>query len=174
MVYYNTQNHMVKIREASMEDIPLILSFIIETAEYEKMGTEVFATEESLTYALFNNNNDNKPKVIIAEFNGQPVGYALYFYNFSTFTGKPGLYLEDIFVKDHLRGIGIGKLLFLHLVKIAKEKGCPTMDWACLNWNTPSINFYKALGAVPLNQWTLFRLHEKEMNNLCEPANKDI
>lgn len=165
MVYYDTQIENVKIRETSIKDIPLILTFIKDTAKYEKMGDEVFATEESLKSALFGN-NDRKAEVIIAEFNGEPVGYALYFYNFSTFTGKAGLYLEDIFVKDTLRGSGIGKVLFLHLTQKAKEKGCPTMDWACLNWNTSSIDFYKSLGASQLNQWTLFRLNEEQLANL--------
>lgn len=166
MVYYNTQNKNVKIRETSIKDIPLILGFIKETAQYEKMRDEVFATEESLRNSLFSDNG-KKAEVVIAELNGQPVGYALYFYNFSTFTGKAGLYLEDIFVKDTVRGSGIGKLLFLHLAERAKEKGCPTMDWVCLDWNSKSIDFYKALGAVPLTQWTLFRLNEKEISGLC-------
>lgn len=165
MVYYNTQKENVKIRETSMEDIPLILTFIKETAEYEKMGNEVFATEDSLKEALFNHNN-KKAEVIIAELDGLPVGYALYFYNFSTFTGKAGLYLEDIFVKSSVRGSGIGKLLLLHLVKIATDKGCPTIDWTCLNWNEPSIKFYESLGATPLKQWTIFRLNKDAIKNL--------
>lgn len=162
-MYYSTSMENLKIREARIEDIPLILSFIKETAEYEKMLDDVTATEESLKEALFKN---DRAKVIFAELDGKPMGYALYFYNFSTFTGKAGLYLEDIFVKKAARGTGIGKILFNSLVQIAKENGCITMDWACLDWNKPSIEFYKSLGSIPMDGWTGYRLTKDEMNSI--------
>lgn len=165
MKYYDTNIENLKIRETSEEDCSLILSLIKEIAEYEKMSDEVIATEESLKESIFKN---NRAEVVILELDEKAVGYALFFYNFSTFIGKSGLYLEDIFIKKEARGRGIGKEVFKFLVKKAKEEGCKRMEWTCLNWNEPSIKFYKSLGAVPMDEWTIYRLTEKEINRLSE------
>lgn len=165
MKYYDTNIENLKIRETTEEDCSLILSLIKEIAEYEKMSDQVVATEESLKESIFEN---KRAEVVILELNGEAVGYALYFYNYSTFIGKSGLYLEDIFIKKEVRGKGIGKEVFKFLVKIAKEEGCKRMEWSCLDWNEPSIKFYKSLGAVPMDEWTVYRLTEKEINKLSE------
>ena len=165
MKYYDTSIDNLKIRETSEEDCGLILSFIKEIAEYEKLLEEVVATEETLKESIFNN---NRAEVVIVELDGKAVGYALYFYNFSTFNGKSGLYLEDLFIKKEFRGRGIGKEVFKFLVKKAKKEDCKRMEWSCLDWNEPSIKFYKSLGAVPMDEWTVYRLTEKEINKLSE------
>ncbi|MDU5105456.1 GNAT family N-acetyltransferase [Clostridium sp.] len=165
MKYYDTNIENLKIRETTEEDCSLILSLIKEIAEYEKMSDQVVATEESLKESIFEN---KRAEVVILELNGEAVGYALYFYNYSTFIGKSGLYLEDIFIKKEARGKGIGKEVFKFLVKKAKEEGCKRMEWTCLNWNEPSIKFYKSLGATPMDEWTIYRLTEKEINKLSE------
>ena len=165
MKYYDTNIENLEIRETSEEDCSLILSLIKEIAEYEKMSDEVIATEESLKESIFKN---NRAEVVILELDEKAVGYALFFYNFSTFIGKSGLYLEDIFIKKEARGRGIGKEVFKFLVKKAKEEGCKRMEWTCLNWNEPSIKFYKSLGATPMDEWTIYRLTEKEINKLSE------
>lgn len=165
MRYYDTNIRNFKVRETSEEDIPLILSLIKEIAEYEKMSDEVIATEETLRNSIFEN---NRAEVVILELDEKPVGYALYFYNFSTFIGRSGLYLEDIFIKKEFRGNGFGKEVFKFLGKKAREEGCKRMEWTCLNWNEPSIRFYKSLGAVPMDEWTVYRLKEKEILNLSE------
>ena len=165
MRYYDTSIENLKIRETSEEDCGLILSFIKEIAEYEKMSDEVIASEESLKESIFKN---NRAEAVILELDEKPIGYALFFYNFSTFIGKSGLYLEDIFIKKDIRGKGIGKEVFKFLVKKAKEEGCKRVEWSCLNWNEPSIKFYKSLGAVPMDEWTIYRLTEKEINRLSE------
>ena len=165
MKYYDTSIDNLKIRETSEEDCGLILSFIKEIAEYEKLSDEVVATEEILKESIFNN---NRAEVVIVELDGKAVGYALYFYNFSTFNGKSGLYLEDLFIKKEFRGRGIGKEVFKFLGKKAKEEGCKRMEWSCLDWNEPSIKFYKSLGAVAMDEWTVYRLTEREINKLSE------
>lgn len=165
MRYYDTSIENLKIRETNEEDCSLILSLIKELAEYEKISDQVIATEESLKESIFSN---NRAETVIIELDGKAIGYALYFYNFSTFIGKSGLYLEDIFVKKEVRGKGIGKEVFKFLVKRAKEEGCKRVEWACLDWNEPSIKFYKSLGAVPMDDWTIYRLTEKEINKLSE------
>ena len=165
MKYYNTSIKDLKIRETSEEDCSLILSFIREIAEYEKMSDEVIATEETIRDSIFKN---NRAEVVILELKEKPVGYALYFYNFSTFIGRSGLYLEDIFIKKEFRGMGIGKEAFKFLIKKAKEEGCKRVEWSCLNWNEPSIKFYKSLGAIPMDEWTTYRLSEKEINIINE------
>ncbi|MDY4253756.1 MULTISPECIES: GNAT family N-acetyltransferase [unclassified Clostridium] len=165
MKYYDTSIENLKIRETNEEDCNLILSFIKELAEYEKLSDEVVATEESLKKSLFEN---KRAEVVIIELDKKPIGYALYFYNFSTFIGKSGLYLEDIFIKKEFRGRGIGKEAFKFLIKKAKEEGCKRIEWTCLNWNEPSIKFYKSLGAFPMDEWTTYRLTEKEINKISE------
>ena len=144
------------ITPASERDVPLVLSFIRKLAEYEKLSDQMVATEELLREGLFGPHR--VAEVVLAYLAGEPVGFALYFHNFSTFVGRPGIYLEDLFVEPAHRGKGVGKALLIHVAKIAVERGCGRFDWAVLDWNTPSIDFYKSLGAVPLDDWTLFRL----------------
>lgn len=165
MMYYDTSIENLKIRETNEEDCSLILSLIKEMSEYEKLSDQVIATEESLKESIFSN---NRAETVILELDGKAIGYALYFYNFSTFIGKSGLYLEDIFIKKEVRGKGIGKEVFKFLAKKAKEEGCKRVEWVCLNWNEPSIKFYKSLGAVSMDDWTIYRLTEKEINKLSE------
>jgi GNAT superfamily N-acetyltransferase len=148
---------MVKIVPATERDIPLVLSFIRKLAEYEKLSHQVVATEELLREGLFG----PRPaaEVVLAYLEDhQAVGFALFFHNFSTFVGRAGIYLEDLFVDPAYRGKGIGKALLAYVAKAAVERGCGRFEWAVLDWNTPAINFYKGLGAVPLDDWTLFRL----------------
>lgn len=135
------------IRPAQAADVGVVLGFIRALASYEKMEDQVVATEEGLREAMFG--PAGRAQALIAEEDGVPVGFALYFYNFSTFLGHEGLYLEDLFVLPEHRGKGCGKALFRALAKIAKEQGCGRFEWWCLNWNTPSIGFYRSLGAVP-------------------------
>ena len=165
MKYYDTNIENFKIRETRKEDVGLILSLIKEIANYENMVEDVIATEESLTKSIF---IDKKAEVIIGELNGEPIGYALYFFNYSTFIGRAGLYLEDIYIKPEFRAGGIGKEIFKLLGKIAKENGCKRMEWTCLNWNKSSIKFYESLGAIPMDEWTVHRLQENEINKLAE------
>jgi GNAT superfamily N-acetyltransferase len=155
----------LRIASATERDLPLILSFIKKLAEYEKLSDMVVATEDLLRDALFG----PRPvaEVIIANWNDEPVGFALFFHNFSTFLGRRGIYLEDLFVDPPHRGKGVGKALLLHLAKIAKERNCGRFDWAVLDWNKPSIDFYKSLGAVPLDDWTLFRLTGDALDRLA-------
>jgi GNAT superfamily N-acetyltransferase len=154
----------LKIIRAEEKDIPTILFFIKKIAEYEKLSGEVTATEEILKNSLFGTNKF--AEVLLAYYDEKPVGYAVYFYNFSTFTGKPGLYLEDIFVLPEIRGKKIGKALFEYLIKIAKEKECGRFEWSVLNWNKPAIEFYKSFGAVPMDGWTVFRLDKQTLDKL--------
>ncbi len=149
---------LLKIRLAAEDDIPLILRFIKELAEYEKLSSSVTANEALLKENLFG--EKKYAEVIIAEFNSEPAGHAIYFFNFSTFLGKPGIYLEDIYVRPQFRGKGIGKALLHYLIKVAKEKDLGRIEWAVLDWNEPSINFYKGLGAVSMEDWKIFRLTE--------------
>jgi GNAT superfamily N-acetyltransferase len=144
------------IRSATPADVPLILAFISDLAAYEKLLHEVVATEETLRRTLFG--EPPAAQVVIAEEDGRPAGFALYFFNYSTFLSRPGLYLEDLFVKPEFRGRGTGKALLLHLAKIANARGCGRMEWAVLDWNEPAKGFYKKLGAVPLDDWRVMRL----------------
>jgi len=147
---------MFAIRAATEGDVPLILQFIRDLAEYERLSDKVIATEERLRASLFG--SPRFAEVIIAEEDAVPVGFALFFHNYSTFLAQPGIYLEDLFVKPEARGRGYGKALLMHLAQLARERGCGRVEWAVLNWNQPSIDFYKALGAVPMDEWTVFRL----------------
>jgi GNAT superfamily N-acetyltransferase len=153
----------MKIRKAVRQDVPLILEFIKGIARYEKMENEVVATTELLEEQLF---DKGRAEVIFAMEEGVEVGFALFFHNFSTFLGRSGLYLEDLFVYPEHRGKGYGKALFLELVRIANERGCGRMEWVCLNWNKPSIDFYRSMGAVPLDEWTTYRLTSDAMKKL--------
>ena len=155
-----------EIRSARVEDVPLILELIRDLATYERAPDEVIATEEQLVAVLFG----EKPvaEVLLAFEGKSPVGFAVFFHNFSTWLGRPGLYLEDLFVKPEKRGKGYGRALLVDLAKIARDRGCGRMEWAVLNWNEPAIKFYRALGAEPLNEWTVFRLTRDGMARLAE------
>jgi GNAT superfamily N-acetyltransferase len=147
------------LRSAQPDDVPAVLALIRALADYEKLGHEVVATELRLRQALFPPAGA-KPDAhcIIAEAGGSPAGFALYFFNFSTFLARPGLYLEDLFVKPEFRGQGLGKALLLHLAKLANARGCGRMEWAVLDWNQPAIAFYESLGAKRLKEWQVCRL----------------
>src|SRR5262245_54013382 len=145
-----------QLRSATAADVPLILSLIRGLAEYEKLAHEVVATGASLRQTLFG--PTPAAHVVIAEVDGQPAGFALYFFNYSTFLAKPGLYLEDLFVKPEYRGAGTGKALLLHLAKIANARGCGRMEWSVLDWNQPAIEFYESIGARRLREWQICRL----------------
>jgi GNAT superfamily N-acetyltransferase len=153
----------MKIRKAVRQDVPLILEFIKGIARYEKMENEVVATTELLEEQLF---DKGRAEVIFVMEEGAEVGFALFFHNFSTFLGRGGLYLEDLFVYPEHRGKGYGKALFLELVRIANERGCGRMEWVCLNWNEPSIEFYRSMGAVSLDEWKTYRLTSDVMKKL--------
>ena len=155
-----------QIRPARVEDVPVILQLIRDLATYERAPEEVAATEEQLVTVLFG----EKPvaEVLLAFEGKSPVGFAVFFHNFSTWLGRPGLYLEDLFVKPEKRGKGYGRALLVELAKIARDRGCGRMEWAVLNWNEPAIRFYRALGAEPLNEWTVFRLTRDEIARLAE------
>lgn len=160
----DTKINGFKLRLANINDVPLILEFIKELAEYEKMPQEVSATEEILRESLFER---KMAEVIIGECENKPVAFALFFHNFSTFVGKPGIYLEDLFVKPEMRGKGIGKTILSFLAKLSVERDCGRLEWACLNWNEPSIRFYKQMGAVPMDEWTIYRVHGDALNKLA-------
>lgn len=157
-------NSELIIKQAKVDDVPLILSFIKKIAEYEKLSHEVVATEEILRESLFDKNP--VAEVVFGYIDSQPVCYAVYFYNFSTFIGKKGLYLEDLFVLPELRGKGIGKKMLLHLFQKAADENCGRMEWAVLDWNEPAINFYKSLGAKPMDDWTSFRMDESALKKI--------
>ncbi|ROI10664.1 GNAT family N-acetyltransferase [Chryseobacterium sp. H3056] len=156
---------MFNIRKATPDDTPTIFDLIKKLSVYEKMENEVTTSVEELRENIF---TKNFSKVLLAEEEGKPVGFALYFFNFSTFVGKPGLYLEDLFVEPEYRGKGYGKKLFVELAKIALEENCGRMEWSVLNWNTPAIEFYKSLQAKPMDEWTVYRLDQKGIADLAE------
>ena len=156
---------MLTFRFAAEADTPLILEFIRALAEYEKMLDLVVADEALLEEQLFQQKN---AEVIFAVDDGKEVGFALFFHNFSTFLGRAGLYLEDLYVFPEYRGKGYGKALLKKLASIAVERGCGRMEWWCLDWNQPSIDFYKALGAEPMNDWTVYRLTGETLTNLAQ------
>jgi GNAT superfamily N-acetyltransferase len=154
------------IRLARLDDVPVILQLIRDLATYERAPDEVTATEEQLVDVLF---GERPAAEVLLVFEGQsPVGFAVYFYNFSTWLGRPGLYLEDLFVKPDKRGKGYGRALLVELAKIAQDRECGRMEWAVLNWNEPAIKFYRTLGAKPMDEWTVFRLTGAEIAMLAE------
>ena len=160
---------MIKIKSATREDVPVILQLIRDLATYERAPDEVTATEERLTDVLFGKHP--AAEVVIALEDSTPVGFAVFFHNFSTWLGRRGLYLEDLFVKPEVRGKGYGRALLVHLAKIARDRDCGRMEWAVLDWNEPAIKFYRALGASPLDEWTVFRLTRDGITKL---ANCDV
>lgn len=145
----------IDIRTATEEDVPLLLHFIKELAEYEHLSHEVMATEETLRESLFGR---RVAETLLAYSGDEPAGFALFFHNFSTFLGRPGIYLEDLYVRPEYRGSGIGRTLLVHIAKLAGERGCGRFEWSVLDWNEPSIGFYKSLGAVAMDDWTVYRL----------------
>jgi GNAT superfamily N-acetyltransferase len=155
-----------KIRSAHLDDVPIILELIRDLATYERAPNEVTATEEQLVDVLFG----ERPaaEVLLAFERDTPVGFAIFFHNFSTWLGRPGLYLEDLFVKPEARGKGYGRALLIHLAKIARDRGCGRMEWAVLDWNEPAIQFYKKIGAQPLDEWQIFRLTRDGIAKLAE------
>lgn len=154
----------LSFRYAEESDITLILQFIKELAEYENMLDEVIATEEVLKEWLF---DKKKAEVIFASTDGTEVGFALFFHNFSTFLGRAGIYLEDLYVKPEYRGYGYGKSILKKLAQIAVERGCGRLEWWCLDWNKPSIDFYLSLGADQMSDWTVYRITGDTLKNLA-------
>src|ERR1044071_6554919 len=156
------------IRPARVEDAPVILELIRDLATYERAPDEVTATEEELTDVLF---GERPAAEVLLAFEGKsPIGFAVYFYNFSTWLGRPGLYLEDLFVRPEKRGKGFGRALLFELAKIAMERGCGRMEWAVLDWNESAIKFYRTLGAKPMDEWTVFRLTRDGIAKLAGAA----
>ena len=156
---------MLRIRNATIEDVPLILTFIRDLAIYEKLEHKVVATEEKLRETLFG--TPRFAEVIIGEVDEQAVGFALFFHNYSTFLARPGIYLEDLFVKPEARGHGHGRALLAHLAQIATQRGCGRLEWAVLDWNAPAIGFYESLGANALDDWRTFRLTGEALEKLA-------
>ncbi len=157
---------MIRIRAATVGDVPLILRFIHGLAEYERLAHDVVATEDGLRETLFG----PRPyaEVVIAEDEGEPEGFALFFHNYSTFLGRPGIYLEDLFVLPEARGKGVGRALLAHLARLAVERGCGRLEWWVLDWNEDAIRFYRSLGAQPMNDWTVFRVAGDALQRLAE------
>ena len=151
-------------RFATEKDVATILDLIKRLAEYEKAADRVIATEEMLRASPF---EQHYAEVLLVEVDGRSVGFALFFHNFSTWLGRPGLFLEDLFVLPDMRGKGYGKGLLQHLGRIAVERGCGRLEWNCLNWNKPSIDFYLSLGATPMDDWTTYRLEGKTLDALA-------
>lgn len=149
------EKHDLTFRNTQREDVPLILELIRELARYEKLEHEVVATEEILEEWLF---EKKSAEVIFPVLHGQVIGYALFFHNFSTFLGRAGIYLEDLYIQPKFRGNGYGKATIQKLAQIAVERGCGRLEWSCLDWNQPSIDFYLSLGAEPMKEWTVYRL----------------
>jgi len=155
----------INIRFAVIDDIHTILHLIKELSVYEKLSHQFGNNEEFLKKYLFG--EKKFAEALIADFDNLPVGFALFFHNYSTFVGKPGIYLEDLFVQPEMRGRGIGKKLFLELIKLAKKRNCGRVEWSVLNWNIPAIDFYKSMGAVPMDEWTVYRLTDDKINELA-------
>ena len=160
-----TRSGQLEIKQATVEDIPLILTFIHALAEYEKLPDSVSATEERLRASLFGPNPT--AYALLAYHNQKAVGYAIYFFTYSSFIALPGLYLEDLFVLPESRGEGVGRELLASLARLAIERGCARMEWAVLNWNQPAIGFYTRLGAEPMNEWTVYRISGDQLHQLA-------
>jgi GNAT superfamily N-acetyltransferase len=158
-----------QLRFAEEKDIPVILRFIKELAIYENLLDQVTANEEILCESLFKR---KVAEVIIAEYEGEAVGYALFFYNFSTFLGRPGIHLEDLYVTPDMRGKGFGKIILSYLAKLVVERDCGRLEWTCLDWNEPSIKFYKGLGAISMEDWSVYRLTGEALESLAENFGK--
>ena len=156
------------LRNATVDDVPLILAFVRELAAYEKLEDEVTATEDDLRRSLFG--TPREAEVRIAEWDGAPAGFVLFFHNFSTFLGRPGLYLEDLFVREAFRGRGIGRSLLADLARLARRRGCGRLEWWVLDWNESAIGFYEKLGAESMREWVTFRLTGDHLKRLADSA----
>lgn len=156
----------IGLRTATERDVPLILSFIRELAEYERLSHEVVATEQLLRASLFG----ERPaaEVVVGDYGDEPAGFTLFFHNFSTFLGRPGSYLEDLYVTPGLRGRGVGRAMLAYLAKLAKERGCGRLEWSVLYWNEPAIKLYKSIGATPMDDWTVFRVTGEALDGLAD------
>ncbi|WP_100065805.1 GNAT family N-acetyltransferase [Miniphocaeibacter massiliensis] len=153
------------LRKTTRKDTALILGFIEELAEYEKMTDDVIATEDLIEEHVF---DKERVEVLIAEENNVPIGFCLFFYNFSTFMGKSGIYLEDLYIKPEYRGRGYGKIIFKELAKIAIERNCGRIEWVCLDWNKPAIDFYKKMGAISMDKWSTYRLTGESLRQVAQ------
>jgi GNAT superfamily N-acetyltransferase len=153
------------IRPATKSDVPIILSFIKMLADYERLSHEVVATEESLRETLFGRRRT--AEVAIGYFKREPVGFVLFFHNYSTFLGRPGIYIEDLFVLESYRRRGFGRALLRYVAKIAAERSCGRLEWSVLDWNQPAVDFYRKLGAVPMGEWTVFRITGNALETLA-------
>ena len=155
----------IRIGPATAGDVPAILAFVRALADYEKLAHAVVATEDTIRETLFG----PRPSaaVTMARLEGVPAGFAVWFHNYSTFLGRPGLYLEDLFVLPEYRGRGVGRALLTHLARVAVDQGCGRMEWSVLDWNEPAIGFYKSLGATPMEEWTTFRLTGDALRRLA-------
>lgn len=160
-----TPQPVLTLTPAREKDLPLVLAFIRELADYEKLLHEVVADEATLRRSLFG--TPRHAEVVFASLDGEPVGFALFFHNFSTFLGRPGIYLEDLYVRPAARGQGIGRALLAHLARLAVERGCGRLEWNVLDWNEPSIRFYRGLGARSMDAWKLFRLAGDDLERLA-------
>ena len=156
----------LSLRFAKPNDTPLILQFIRELADYEKLLGEVVADEETLKESLFK--DQRGPEVLIAEEGEKPVGFVLFFHNFSTFLGRKGIYIEDLYVRPEWRGKGYGEAILKRVCQIAQERNCGRVEWWVLDWNERAINFYKKIGSVPMSEWTVFRLNEPVLKSLAQ------
>ena len=161
---YKTKIPDFVIKTTTEKDVPLLIEFIYGLAEFEKLTHEVSVTKEKLTEALF---EKKIAEAVIGYFKNEPVCFALFFHNFSTFLGLPGIYLEDLFVKPEHRGKGFGKMIFTFLARLAKKRKCGRFEWSVLDWNEPAINFYKSLGAEPKNEWIINRLSGQALDDLA-------
>jgi GNAT superfamily N-acetyltransferase len=155
----------LEIRAATEDDVPLLLSLIKELAEYERLSHQVVATEVALRESLFG----KRPvaEALLANLEDDPAGFALFFHTFSTFLGRPGIYLEDLYVKSEFRGAGVGRALLVHVAKLARERGCGRLEWSVLDWNEPAIGFYRGIGASPLSGWTVYRVAGEALEELA-------
>ena len=158
-------DNLIAIRPATPDDVPLIRQLIVELAEYERMRDAAVATDAALREQLFG--AQPVAEVLLGEVDGQPAGFALFFHNFSTFLGQRGLYLEDLFVRPQFRGAGLGKHLMATLARLAVQRGCGRFEWSVLDWNTPSIGFYRSIGAVGMDEWTVQRLQGDALHALA-------
>lgn len=166
MSIISTRIDGLELRLATADDVPTILSFIQQLADYEKLSDQVVATEQKLRDSLFA--DTPYAEVVLANYQGKDVGFALFFHNYSTFLAKPGIYLEDLFVEPACRGVGVGKALITYLAKLAVERDCGRLEWSVLDWNQPAIDFYQSLGAVMLHDWRINRVTGATLAQMAE------
>jgi GNAT superfamily N-acetyltransferase len=157
---------VLRIEPATEQDVPVILSFIRQLAEYERLSDAVVADQDLLRETLFGKHRT--AEVVLGYFEDTPVAFAVFFHNFSTFLGRPGLYLEDLFVVPHMRGRGFGRAMLAHIARVAYERRCGRLEWSVLDWNEPAIKFYRKLGAVPMDEWTVFRVTGEALEKLAK------